>query len=50
VKNNWVLVRFVVPLLGWGVGLFAHFLWVFGRISITDRLAEKEYQKLIEQQ
>ena len=41
---------FVFPLLGWGVGLFAHFLWVFGQTNVTDRLAEKEYQKLIEQQ
>ena len=41
---------FVFPLLGWGFGLFVHFLWVFGQISVTDRLAKKEYQKLIEQQ
>ncbi len=37
---------FVFPLLGWGVGLFAHFLWVFGQINVTDRIADKEYQRL----
>jgi hypothetical protein len=41
---------FVFPLLGWGVGLCAHFLRVFAHISITDRLVEKEYQQLIEKQ
>ena len=41
---------FVFPLLGWGVGLLAHFLWAFAQISVTDRLAEKEYQKLKEAQ
>ena len=37
---------FVFPLLGWGVELLAHSLRVFAHISITDRLAEKEYQSL----
>jgi hypothetical protein len=37
---------FVFPLLGWGVGLLAHFLYAFAQISVTDRLAEKEYQRL----
>ena len=41
---------FVFPLLGWGVGLLAHFLWAFAKIGVTDRLAEKEYQKLKEAQ
>jgi hypothetical protein len=41
---------FVFPLLGWGVGLLAHFLWVFAQIGVTDRLAEKEYQRLKEAQ
>jgi hypothetical protein len=35
---------FVFPLLGWGVGLLAHFLQVFAHTSVIDRLAEKEYQ------
>jgi hypothetical protein len=41
---------FVFPLLGWGVGLFAHFLRAFGQIGVTNRLAEKEYQRLKEAQ
>jgi hypothetical protein len=41
---------FVFPLLGWGVGLLAHFMYVFAQISVTDNLAEKEYQKLKEEQ
>ena len=41
---------FVFPLLGWGVGLLAHYLQAFAQISVTDRLAEKEYQRLKEAQ
>jgi putative flippase GtrA len=41
---------FVFPLLGWGVGLLAHFLWAFAQTSVTDRLAEKEYRRLKEEQ
>jgi len=41
---------FVFPLLGWGIGLLAHFLRAFGQINVTDRLSEKEYQKLKEAQ
>jgi len=37
---------FVFPLLVWGVGLLAHFLWAFAQINVTDGLAEKEYQRL----
>ncbi len=40
---------FVFPLLGWGVGVLAHFLQVFAQISVTDRLAEREYQRLKEE-
>ena len=40
---------FVFPLLGWGVGLFAHFLQVFAHMSVTERIAEKEYQRLKQQ-
>ena len=41
---------FVFPLLGWGVGLLAHFLYAFAQISVTGNMAEKEYQKLKEAQ
>lgn len=41
---------FVFPFLGWGVGLLAHFMWIYANISVTNRLAEKEYQRLKEEQ
>ena len=41
---------FVFPLLGWGVGLLSHYLQAFAQISVTDRLAEKEYRSLKEKQ
>jgi hypothetical protein len=41
---------FIFPLLGWGVGLLAHFLYAFAQISVTEGLAEKEYQRLKETQ
>ena len=41
---------FVFPLLGWGVGLLAHYLQAFAQISVTDRMAEKEYRRLKEGQ
>ena len=41
---------FVFPLLGWGVGLLAHYLQAFAQVSVTDRMAEKEYRRLKVQQ
>ena len=41
---------FVFPLLGWGVGLLAHFMYAFAQINVTGNMAEKEYQKLKEAQ
>ena len=41
---------FVFPLLGWGIGLLAHFLQVFVQANVIDTLAEKEYQKFKEKQ
>ncbi len=37
---------FVFPLFGWGIGIAAHFIEAFRGHSYTERLAEKEYQKL----
>jgi len=37
---------FVFPLFGWGIGIFAHFAEAFRGRAYTERLAEKEYQKL----
>jgi len=41
---------FIFPLVGWGIGLVAHFLSVFARTGVTDRMVQKEYQKLKEEQ
>ena len=37
---------FVFPLFGWGIGIVAHFVEAFRGSSYTEKLAEKEYQKL----
>jgi len=37
---------FVFPLFGWGIGIAAHFIEAFRGRAYTERLAEKEYQKL----
>jgi hypothetical protein len=39
---------FVFPLFGWGIGVAAHFIEAFRGGGYTERLAEKEYQKLKE--
>jgi len=41
---------FIFPLVGWGIGVLGHYLAVFGRTGITDRMTEKEYRKLKERQ
>ncbi len=42
---------FVIPLGGWGIGLIAHGLSVFGHTSgYLDRMTEQEYKKLKEEQ
>jgi len=37
---------FVFPLFGWGIGIGAHFIEAFRGRAYTEKLAEKEYQKL----
>ncbi len=37
---------FLFPLLGWGIGIFAHFIGVFKVTGLKERMAEKEYDKL----
>lgn len=37
---------FIFILFGWGIGLAAHFIGVFGGKTYVDRIAEKEYQRL----
>ena len=43
---------FVFPLLGWGIGIVAHFLAVYisGGGGFVDKMAENELRKLKEQQ
>ena len=37
---------FLFPLLGWGIGIVGHGLGVFLGTSFTEKMAEKEYEKL----
>jgi len=39
---------FIFPLFGWGIGIVAHFIEAFRGRAYTQRLVEKEYQKLKE--
>ncbi len=41
---------FIFPLFGWGVGVAAHFMGVFHGHAYSEKLTEKEYQKLKEKQ
>lgn len=36
----------VWPMLGWGIGLFSHYLSAYGNMD-EKNLAEKEYEKLL---
>ena len=35
---------------GWGIGVLGHYLSVFARTGVTDRMTEQEYRKLKEEQ
>jgi hypothetical protein len=39
---------FVFVMAFWGIGLVAHGIGTFGRGGYTDRMAEREYQRLKE--
>ncbi|MCW4017735.1 MAG: 2TM domain-containing protein [Candidatus Bathyarchaeota archaeon] len=41
---------FIFPLFGWGIGLLIHYLMVFTRTGVTERLTEQEYRHLKEEQ
>ncbi len=41
---------FIFPLVGWGIGVVAHYLAVFARTGVTDRMTEKEFRRLKEEQ
>jgi hypothetical protein len=37
---------FIFVLLAWGIGIAAHGIGTFGRTGMTDKMVEREYQKL----
>jgi uncharacterized protein (DUF486 family) len=37
---------FLLPLLGWGIALAAHYLIVIREKNYVERIAEKEYERL----
>lgn len=37
---------FIFPLGFWGIGLVAHFVSVFAGTGISDRMAQREYERL----
>ncbi len=37
---------FIFPLDFWGIGLVAHFVGVFGGTDMSDRMAQREYERL----
>ncbi|MEM2110683.1 MAG: 2TM domain-containing protein [Candidatus Bathyarchaeia archaeon] len=39
---------FIFPLLGWGIGVVAHFLAVYMETGYVEKMTEKEYRKLRE--
>ena len=41
---------FVFPLVGWGIGIVAHFMSAFGATTFVDKLTEKEIEKLKEKE
>jgi hypothetical protein len=38
------------PMLGWGIGLAMHYVSVYGRFGNQRDMAEREYQRLVDQQ
>ena len=41
---------FIFIIVGWGIGVVAHYIGVFARTSVTDRMTQKEYKRLKEEQ
>ncbi|MFO7676827.1 MAG: 2TM domain-containing protein [Thermoplasmatota archaeon] len=37
---------FIIPMLGWGIGIVAHGVGAFAGGSFQDKIAEKEYKKM----
>jgi hypothetical protein len=37
---------FIFPLIGWGIGLGAHFIGVYAGSNLLEKMTEKELKKL----
>jgi hypothetical protein len=37
---------FIFPLIGWGIGLVAHFIGVYATSNFLEKMTEKELRKL----
>lgn len=37
---------FIFPLIGWGIGLGAHFIGVYATYNLLEKMTEKELRKL----
>ncbi len=41
---------FIFPLVFWGIGLVAHYLTVFAGTGYLDRMTEREYRRMKQEQ
>lgn len=41
---------FAIPLFGWGIGIIAHFVSVFRGKAYRERMTEREFRKLKEEE
>lgn len=41
---------FIFPLFGWGIALVIHFISTFKGLTYSDKMIEKEYEKLKKQE
>lgn len=37
---------FIFPMVGWGIGITAHFFGAFATPNLRDKFTEKEYERL----
>ena len=41
---------FIFPLIGWGIGLGAHFISVYAGTNLREKMTERELEKLKEKE
>ena len=41
---------FIFPLFGWGIAIVIHFIGTFKGLKYSDKMIEKEYEKLKKQE